>query len=329
MQIRIKKLVGFLISLMVLTIINFILPRLMPGDAFTQVAGEAGEDINIYSEEQVANYKAYYRLDLPLHEQFFEYLANLSKGHLGFSYYYKEDVGTLIIKSLPWTLFLVLSSGILSLIVGALLGIISAFNRDSLIDKGLYFFMIVISEIPAFIIALIGLIIFGAQLGLFPLAGAKTHFVNYASFWDKIRDIARHAFLPILSLSIVGLSGNYLIVRNSLSEVLTKDYMQTARAKGLRPRRIKYRHALRNILLPLVSRLALQFGGLVGGSILAENVFAYPGLGLLMQRAVRVRDYPLIQGIFLVMATMVLISNLLADFIYSRLDPRLAASPER
>jgi len=159
-------------------------------------------------------------------------------------------------------------------------------------------------------------------LGLFPLAGAFTHFTSYNSIWDKALDILHHAALPILTLTLARTGGIYLLVRNSMGTVLSKDYMVTAQAKGLKDFRIRYVHALRNALMPLFTRIAIQLGALIGGAILAENVFSYPGLGVLMRSAIVVRDYPLIQGIFLVMAIGVMAANMLADLAYKYIDPR-------
>ena len=156
--------------------------------------------------------------------------------------------------------------------------------------------MIAISEIPAFLLGLVLLFTLAAGLGLFPLSGAMTHFARYTGFWDKFADIARHAALPVITLAMARTGGMYLLARNSMTTVLTKDYLRTARAKGLTPMRILARHTLRNAMLPIVTRIFLSLGGLVGGAILVENVFAYPGLGRLMREAVLVHDYPIDPG---------------------------------
>lgn len=315
------RIAEYLVTLLVIVTMNFFLPRLMPGDPFLHLSGDAGQEIVTFTKEQQEYFAAYYGLDRPLPEQYFRYLTGLTRGDLGFSYYYKDDVAAIILRRLPWTLLMVTAATLLSLILGIVLGSYSAWRRESWQDKATYLFMIIFSEIPAFLLGIMFLILFAAALGLFPLSGGMTHFAGYTG-WEKVKDILHHAALPVITLSLARSGGIFLLVRNTLTTVLGKDYMRTARAKGLTKRRIRYRHAMKNALLPLVTRVALQLGGMVGGAVLVENVFAYPGLGRLMRDAVFVRDYPLLQGIFLVLAFGVLAANLLADLLYRTLDPR-------
>lgn len=318
-----QRVIEYALTFLVIITLNFSLPRLMPGDPFLHLSGEAGEIVEVYTGEQRRYFMEYYGLDRPMWEQYWNYLGDLARGDLGLSYYYKEPVSALIVRRLPWTLLLVSCATLLSVIFGILLGSFSAWRRDGWQDRALYLFMVVFGEIPAFLIGLVLLVFLAAGLELFPLAGSMSHFVQYASFWEKIKDILHHAALPVLTLTLARTGGIYLLVRNTLGTVLTRDYMCTARAKGLKELRIRYRHALRNALLPLVTRIALQMGALIGGAVLAENVFAYPGLGRLMRDAVFVRDYPLLQGIFLTLAVGVMGANLCADLLYRRLDPRV------
>lgn len=317
------RILEYAITFLVIISLNFALPRMMPGDPFLTLGGDVDEVITVYTAEQLAYFREYYGLDRPMHQQYFSYLGELLRGDLGFSIYYKEDVTTVIAKRLPWTLLLVVSATFLSVVIGILLGSFSAWRRGRWQDKSLYLTMVVLGEIPAFLIGIVLLILLAAQLDLFPLSGAMTHFARYNSWWDKTIDILHHAALPILTLALSRVGGFYLLVRNSLLSVLNKDYMRTARAKGLKEIRIRYLHGLRNALMPLVTRVAMQMGAMIGGAVLAENVFSYPGLGTLMRDAVFVRDYPLLQGIFLVLALMVLTANIFADWLYKRLDPRM------
>jgi peptide/nickel transport system permease protein len=211
----------------------------------------------------------------------------------------------------------------LSTLLGIIFAVISAWHRGKTRDNLLLVGLVSISEIPGFLLGLSFLLLFSVYLGWFPLAGASTPFVRFDSLLGKLIDIIHYAFLPIIVLTLSRVSGSYLLVRNTLILVLTKDYMKTARAKGLPERVIRYRHAMRNALLPLVNRIALQFGGLVGGAVLIENVFAYPGLGSLMAGAALARDYNLLQGILLVLAVGVLLANFMADLVSRRLDPRI------
>jgi peptide/nickel transport system permease protein len=252
------------------------------------------------------------------------YISNLFRGKLGFSLYYNDEVSYIILKRLEWTCVLVLIAVMLSTGIGSILGSLSAWYRDKWIDKGIFWGLILFSEIPAFLVGLILLFVLAAGTGWFPLAGAFTHFARYKTILGKIVDIAHHACLPALALTLSRLGGMYLLARNSMTGVLAKDYIKTAWAKGVPPRKIIFYHGLRNALLPLVSRIFLSLGAIVGGAILVENVFAYPGLGLLMREAVMVHDYPLVQGIFLVVTCFVLCANFLADCLYRKLDPRIS-----
>jgi peptide/nickel transport system permease protein len=316
------RILEYMLTFLVLISLNFALPRIMPGDPFLHQSGETDEVVAFYSREQIEYYHEYYGLNKPLSEQYLAYLKEISRGDLGFSFYYKDQVNAIILSRLPWTLLLVAGAMGLSLIFGILLGSYSAWHRGGWQDSALYTVLIVFSEIPAFLVGLALLIWLAAGLGFFPLSGAVTHFAVYSTPWEKLLDIIYHAALPILTLTLARTGGIYLLVRNSLGTVMTKDYMTTARAKGLKGFRIRYTHALRNALLPLFTRIAIQLGALLGGAILAENVFSYPGIGALMRSAVIVRDYPLIQGIFLVMAVSVMAANMLADLAYKYIDPR-------
>lgn len=321
--VRSVKAMEYLLTLLIIISLNFALPRLMPGDPFLHTAGDVSEVVTIYTTQQLDYFREYYGLHRPIHQQYFSYLKELAQFDLGFSYYYKENVATLIASRIPWTLLLVVSATALSVTGGIILGSYSAWHQGKWQDRWLYLLMVVLGEIPAFLVGIFLLILLAAHLDLFPLAGAVTHFATYNSYLDRVIDILYHGALPALTLALTRIGGFYLLVRNSLLAVMTKDYIRTARAKGLSDIKIRYVHGLRNALLPLVTRVAMQMGAMLGGAVLAENVFSYPGLGLLMRDAVFVRDYPLLQGIFLVLAFMVLVANILADWLYQRLDPRV------
>lgn len=311
-------------TLFIILVINFFLPRMMPGDPFsTTSADEVGEDIIVMTEEQHLYYINYYGLDRPLPEQFLAYMKNLMTGNLGRSIYYKMPVSDVILLHLPWTILIVVSATVISTISGVVLGTISAKNRKKGSDRIMMTGMIAFAEIPSFLLGLILLLIFSVYLRLFPLAGAVTPFANYNGPAEQILDISYHAFLPVLTLSLSQLTGVYLLTRNTLITVTTKDYIRTARAKGLGEKNVWIRHALRNALLPVVTRTGFTIGIMMGGVVLVENVFSYPGIGMTLRSAVVGRDYPLIQGILLVIAVSILICNLLVDKIYGKLDPRV------
>ncbi len=320
------KFIEYAITIWVVITLNFLLPRLIPGDPFLILTSQDAEDEEIVlSEEQREFLFQYYGLDQPVYKQYFIYLRELVRGNMGFSVYYKQPVSQIVMHRLPWTIFMVLSAVFLSTLIGTILGCLSAWHREKWVDKSLFLFMIIFSEIPSFLLGLILLFVFAAGLGLFPLAGAVTHFADFQSGWEKIWDVIHHAFLPVTALTISHLGGTYLLGRNSMTTVLEKDYLRTAWAKGLPKKRVIFRHALKNALLPIVTRVFLSLGSLVGGAILVENVFSYPGLGTLMRESVRVQDYPVIQGIFLVVTICVLVANFFADVVYRKIDPRVSS----
>lgn len=311
-------------TLFVILAINFFLPRMMPGDPFTTTsADEAGEDIIVMTEEQRLYYMNYYGLDRPLYEQFLVYMKNLMTGNLGRSIYYKMPVSDVILLHLPWTVLIVAGATVISTISGVVLGTLSAKNRKNGSDRIMMTGMIAFAEIPSFLLGLILLLIFSVHLRLFPLAGAITPFADYKGLAEQAWDILYHAFLPIVTLSLSQLTGVYLLTRNTLITVTTKDYIRTARAKGLGEKTVWTRHALRNALLPVVTRTGFMIGIMMGGVVLVESVFSYPGIGMTLRSAVIGRDYPLIQGILLVIAISILVCNLLVDKIYGKLDPRV------
>ncbi len=318
-----KRFLDYFFTVWVIVTLNFVLPRVMPGDPFLHLSADEGDEVARFSQAQQDYYRSQYGLDRPLMEQYTAYLGALLKGDLGYSIYYNQGVSAILLRRLPWSLLLVTAAVTLSTLAGCLLGSLSAYFRGRRPDRWLYPAMIALSEIPAFLLGLVLLFTLAAGLKLFPLSGAVTHFAAYNGLCNKIMDIAYHAALPVLTLTIVRTGGMYLLTRNSMVTVLTKDYVRTARAKGLHPLRILIRHTLRNAMLPIVTRIFLSLGGLVGGAILVENVFAYPGLGRLMHEAVLVHDYPMIQGIFLMVTLSVMSANFLADLIYRRLDPRI------
>lgn len=296
----------------------------MPGDPFTFLSSAEGEVHQNYTDEQIEKYKAYYGMDKALHEQYKDYIVNLIHGDLGYSIYYNDSVISIVLKRAKWTLRITLSSLLISSLIGSILGSLSAWYRNSLIDKSLYPLMILLSEIPSFLIAILLLFTLAVKSSFFPLSGGITVFAEYENGFSKFLDIFRHGILPSLSLVLTQLGGFYLLARNSMITVMSKDYMTTAQAKGLSSRRIVLRHGLKNSLLPIITRVFMSLGSVLGGAILVENVFNYPGLGHLMRQAVIVRDYVLIQGIFLIVAFLVLTMNLLADGFYKKIDPRVS-----
>ena len=323
---NILRVAEYLLTIWVIVTVNFLLPRVMPGDPFLYISAEEGQDTAMFSEKQREYYRDFYGLDRPVVDQYLSYIGEVCTGNLGHSIYYGSSVRKLILRRLPWTLFLVLSAIALSSAGGLALGGFSATHRASWVDKFLFLLHVVLSSVPAFLIGLILLFVFAAGLRWFPLSGAITPFPAQQSFWQRLIDILQHGVLPIAALALARTAHMYLLSRGTVIGVLEKAYIRTARAKGLSKLRILLNHILRNAFPPVCTRIFMSLGTLVGGAILVENIFAYPGLGRLMRDAVLVHDYPLIQGIFLVVTILVLGANWAADWIQPKLDPRLAES---
>lgn len=323
MNSRFLKILEYVVTVVIILTLNFFIPRLMPGDPFVILSGDNGTEISAYSEEQIEKYKAYYGLDKPLSNQYLDYIQNLCKGNLGYSIYYNDTVKNIVKARFKWTFMLVISSIFISFVLGTLIGTLSAFNQNKGLDKILYGFFMTLSEIPGFLLGIVFLFILAGKLNLFPLSGAVTDFKNYSSFVDKFLDIIYHAALPIITLAISRLGEFYLVARSSAISVIAKEYIKTAKGKGLGSKTVIFKHILRNSILPIITKVFLSLGSIVGGAILVENVFNYPGLGKLMKEAVYVRDYTLIQGIFLIITFMVIFMNLISDMFYKKLDPRV------
>ena len=317
-----RAVVLYAVTLLAVVTVVFAIPRAMPGDPIQ--AREDPTDALYVSDAGVrAKLLQYYGLDRPLVTQYRQYLSRISRGDLGWSISRNMPVRQLIGQHLPWTLLLMGVGLALSSSISFAAGIGAAWRRGSARDRLLVVAMTGARAIPEYALAAVLLVVFAVLLPVLPLYGAKTPFAVYASPLAKVIDIARHLALPATALT-VGLMGNkFLLVRNTTIGVLGEDYMLLARAKGLPDRRLKFHHAGRNALLPFLTVLGIQVGFAVGGSVFVESVYAYPGMGSLILRAVEQRDYPVLEGCFLTLATAVLLVNLVLELVYTRLDPRV------
>lgn len=301
----------------------FLLPRLMPGDPL-QSLDNPDSGTFVYDSQTRAKVAAYYGLDRPLISQYGAYLSGLVHGDLGWSISQNTPVGTLIAGRLPWTLLLMGSALVLSSTISFFAGVSAAWRRGGLADRTLIVSLSAARAIPEYAMASLLLVCFAFLFPVFPQAGAQTPFARYPSTFAAVFDVLRHLALPLAALTL-GLAANkFLIVRNTVISTLGEDYMLLARAKGLPRPLLKYRHSGRNVLLPFLAALGVQAGFAAGGSLFVEAVFAYPGMGTLLGGAVTGRDYPLLQGSFLVLAVVVLLANLIVELVYSSVDPRVA-----
>ena len=264
-----------------------------------------------------------FALDQPLWQQFGAYLKELFQGDLGYSYYYNAPVSQVILGRLPWTMLLVGLSLILSTLLGVVLGIESGWRRGSKSDRAMLTGLMALNGFPDFFLGIILLMVFGVTLGIFPLSGALTPYSGLSGL-PLALDVLKHLFLPLTALTLAHLAGGYLLTRNTMITVLKEPYMLTARAKGLSQDVLKYRHAARNSMLPVITLTGIWLGRVVTGVLFIEVVFAYPGLGYLTYEALLNRDYPTLQGVLLVVAVFVLMVNFLVDQLYPRLDPRVS-----
>ncbi len=262
----------------------------------------------------------HFGLDQPLWRQYLAYLGRLAHGDLGVSFDNQQPVWHNLRAALANTLPLVLVATLVAILFGVVVGVVSAWRRGTLLDHLGTALAVALFSFP---VQWLGLMLVIVLAGRLPTGGMTDPFLFHASYWQHVRDVARHTVLPGLTLAL-GLFGSFaLVVRSSMIETLGEDYLLTARAKGLRPWAVVRRHALRNALLPTTTLIALTLGHLVAGAILVETVFSWPGIGRTVYTAVLNRDYPMLQGAFLLLTLSVLAANLVADLLYARLDPRV------
>lgn len=308
----------------VLTVV-FALPRAMPGDPLLSRV-DPNDSLYLFDEGVRSQFRSYYGLDRPLLDQFGHYLSSIAHGDLGWSIARNEPVSALIGARLPWTLLLLGTALALASLLSFAGGVAAAWRRGSARDRVLLTGMTASRAVPEYASATLLLVALAVLLPVFPLAGAREPFAVYSSPLDEALDVAHHLVLPATALTLALLAGKFLLVRNTMISALGQDYMLLARAKGLPERLVKYRHGARNALLPFLTVLGIQTGFAVGGAIFVEAVFAYPGMGTLILEAADARDYPVLEGCFLVLAAAVLLVNVAVDVLYARLDPRVRAA---
>lgn len=313
-----RRLFKAVFILFAIVVINFLLVRAAPGDPATVMAGEAGAG----DEQFVAQLREQFGLDRPLHEQLGIYLADVATGDLGYSYRQQRPVWDLIADRLPATLILTGAAFVLALAAGIGLGTLAAQNVGRWSDSAITVLALVSYATPIFWVGLMLILLFSVQLGWLPAFGYETIGAGYTG-WERVTDIAAHMVLPVLTLGLFYMAVYARLTRASILEVRDMDFVKTARAKGLGETRIVLKHVLRNAILPVITFAGIQAGHLVGGSILIETVFAWPGIGRLAFDAVLQRDYQVLLGIFFVTSVLVIVFNILTDLVYSLVDPRI------
>lgn len=312
-----KKAIITIVTFFLIISINFLLFRIVPGDPERLLF----RDPRI-REDALILLRKKFGLDKPLWIQFVIYIRNTLQGDLGWSYAYDLPVLKIISYRIPNTILLIGSAFILSTVIGVLLGAIAGWKRGSKTDSILFSFSLIITWLPTFWLGIMLLMVLGFWWRLFPLGGIRTVAVDLNMF-ERWLDILWHMTLPMITMIFWYFGAYVMLMRSSMLDVLTEDYMLTAKAKGLKESVIIKDYAMRNALLPVVTMTMINLGFIVSGAIQVEVVFSWPGVGRLVYDALMKRDYPLLQGVFLVIAISVLCANFLTDILYSYLDPRV------
>jgi peptide/nickel transport system permease protein len=302
-------------------VLNFILLQLVPGDAADVIAGEAGSA----TAETMVQLRHHLGLDKSTLEQFVSYIDHLAHFSLGMSPRFNTPVLDLVMSRLPDTLFLMLSALTLAIVAGLTLGAIMATWSGRWPDQVLSFVSLLLYSTPGFWVALAAVIVFSVHLGWLPSEGATTLGLNLTG-WDYALDRVRHVILPAMTLAGFFVAVYARLTRTAMLEVQRQDFVRTAEAKGIHPFFVTVRHVLRNALIPITTVAGMHFGNLLGGAVLAETVFSWPGLGSLALDAVRGRDYVVLLGVLLLSSFMVVFANIITDLLQIWLDPRIETS---
>jgi peptide/nickel transport system permease protein len=297
---------------------NFLLFRILPGDPIRLMA-RAGH----LQPEDVARIRNLFGLDQPLWNQYLIYLHNLATGQLGISLTYREPVAQILAERIINTVLLLTAATVIVVAIGIAVGVAAGARPGSRFDTGAVASTLIFWSLPTFWTGLMLIMILGVYFGAFPISNMQTIGASYDTPLDHALDVSSHLVLPTLTLALVDIGQFVLITRSSLVDVMTEDYILTAKAKGLSRGAVVWKHGVRNALLPVVTTSALYVGLVMGGAIQVETVFSWPGLGRLVYDAVLRRDYPLLESSFLVFAVTVILANYLADIAYLLLDPRV------
>lgn len=324
-----KKFFWYFLTFCVALVLNFLLPRLIPGNPVDILLSQvtAGMADQAKAVEMRQQYYESFGLHLPLWKQFFVYVGNVFQGDLGRSFTeYPRAVTDIIISKAPWTIALQLPSILIGWFLGNLLGAIAAYKKG-VFDKTVFPVSLFLSSIPAFILAMMLQYAFGVALGWFPVQGGYAGSLLPSSGWPYYVSLFRHWQLPFISLVLIAIGGQAIGMRSMSLYELNADYVLYAKLLGIRDRKIT-RYVFKNAMLPQITGLALSLGTMVGGALITEIVFSYPGLGQALMRAIRNVDYTLISGITLIISVTVLIANFIIEIIYGLIDPRVRAAQQ-
>lgn len=322
MAFLLRRLGFYIAAFIAAATVNFFLPRVMPGDPIQIMFGSANANLTV--ENLNALRLTFGFIDAPIWQQYLTYLQSIFTGDLGRSIrYFPAPVTDILGRAAIWTVGLVGIATILAFVVGTALGIFAAWRRGTRTDTAISLLAIFTTAVPAVVISLLALFIFAYQLRWLPSGYAYDPLLDPELSWTFISSVIEHGTLPMVTMFIVLVGGFSITMRNNMINLLGEDYIVMGRAKGLKDNRVMFWYAARNALLPTVSNLAIALGTVVGGSLITEVVFNYPGLGNVLYQAIIARDYPVIQGQLLIMTAAMLIANFLVDVSYVLLDPRL------
>jgi peptide/nickel transport system permease protein len=314
----------YLLAFVAAVTINFFLPRLMPGDPIQSFLGRLAQNGGQITPETIASLEALYgySTNTPLFQQFLTYLQSIMTGEWGTSTRFFQPVFDVLGRGMLWTLLLVGSYLVVSYTITTLLGIWVAWKRGTWVDSVITVGSVVISSIPAVVMALLMYFIFASDLGWFPTSYAYDPSLDPAMSFEFVSSMAYHLALPLLSMLLLGM-GNVMGMRSNMINQLGEDFIVMGWAKGVKDKKVMLQYGARNAVLPMITTFAMSVGAIFAGSLIIEIIFNYPGLGQVMFQAMLARDYPLIQGYLLIMTIMVLGANFIADLLLFVLDPRL------
>lgn len=315
-----KRAVSSIITFFAVLVLTFILFRLLPGNPVLLLFRNPQ-----LTPQQIAQLSAQFGLDRPLYEQFFLFIINVLKGNWGLSFYYRAPVTQVLFPALLNSIVLLLPSTLLAILVGIWLGIVSGWRRNTLTDMAILSSSLILYAIPTFWLGIL-LIMLAVKIGGIPVSGMTSIGVSFTSPLHYLGDLLKHLVLPMTTLTLVTLGQFSIIMRASLINELTEDYVVAAYAKGMSESRLIRKHVVPNALLPTVSVIAISIGTVVAGAVLTETVFSWPGVGTLIYDSIARRDYPVLQGAFLIVALSVIVANFIADLVYAYLDPRVKYS---
>ncbi|MGF1772017.1 ABC transporter permease [Vibrio maritimus] len=318
-----RRLSFYLVALLVAATINFIIPRAMPGDPVTMMFANA--TVQVTPERIAAMKELLGFVDGNYFVQYLHYMKNILSWELGTSIkYFPLSVNSLLGSAFGWSLFLAGTAVILSFSIGSVLGIFAAWKRGSKFDTFITPGMLIIQAMPQVVIAMMAMFIFAIGLKWFPTGYAYTagQLPDWTS-WEFIKDVLYHAVLPLICATVIQIGGFLVNMRNNMINLLNEDYITMAKGKGLSENRVVFNYAARNALLPSVTALSMSLGVAIGGQLIIEIIFNYPGLGSVLLNAIHARDYQVLQGQLLIMTLFMLFFNLAADMLYVVLDPRL------